>query len=254
MPGRRWRTVTILTLLLTATLVVAGCSAEPAVRVLFVGNSYTFSNDLPGMVRDLAGAANRRVDTGLMAPGGWWWRDHAASKKTLNAIAEGDWDFVVLQEQSMVPALPDMARQVSRPAAVNLAVAAIENGARPVLFLTWGHRDGNTEVNHAGYPSMQVAIANTYSEIGAAVAGEIAPVGMAWWMAREERPDINLYQPDGSHPSRDGSYLAAVVITATILNVGPNELDRSLGLSSETAAALRGFAARAVAGEVPWRR
>ncbi len=254
MPWRRWRTVTSLTLLLTAALVVAGCSAEPAVRILFVGNSYTHSNDLPGMVRDLAGAANRRVDTGVMAPGGWWWRDHAASEKTLDAIAEGDWDFVVLQEQSMVPALPDMARQVSRPAAVDLAVSAIENGARPVLFLTWGHRDGNTEVNHTGYSSMQVAIANTYGEIGAAVAGEIAPVGMAWWMAREERPDINLYQPDGSHPSREGSYLAAAVITATILNLGPDELDRSLGLTEETAAALRGFAARAVNGEVPWRR
>lgn len=253
MTRRAWRAVTTFTLLLTAALVVAGCSAEPAVRILFVGNSYTHSNDLPGMVRDLAGAANRRVDTGVMAPAGWWWRDHAASKKTLDAIAEGDWDFVVLQEQSMVPALPDMARQVSRPAAVNLAVAAIEHGARPVLFLTWGHRDGNTEVNHAGYPSMQVAIANTYAEIGAAVAGEIAPVGMAWWIAREERPDINLYQPDGSHPSRDGSYLAAAVITATILNVGPDELDRSLGLTEETAATLRGFAARAVVGEVPWR-
>ena len=253
MTRRAWRAVTTFTFLLTAVLVVAGCSAEPAVRVLFVGNSYTFSNDLPGMVRDLAGAANRRVDTGVMAPAGWWWRDHAASKKTLDAIAQGDWDFVVLQEQSMVPALPDMARQVSRPAAVNLAVAAIEHGARPVLFLTWGHRDGNTEVNHAGYPSMQVAIANTYAEIGAAVASEIAPVGMAWWMVREERPDINLYQPDGSHPSRDGSYLAATVITATILNVGPDELDRSLGLTEATAAALRGFAARAVNGEVPWR-
>jgi hypothetical protein len=253
MTRRGWRVVTAVTLL-AAALVVAGCSSEPAARVLFVGNSYTHSNDLPGMVRDLAGAADRRVDIEVMAPAGWWWRDHAASGKTLDAIAQGDWDFVVLQEQSMVPALPDMARQVSRPAAVDLAVAAIDNGARPVLFLTWGHRDGNAEVNHAGYSSMQVAIANTYASIGAAVAAEIAPVGMAWWMAREERADISLYQPDGSHPSREGSYLAAAVITATILNVGPDELDRSLGLTEETAAALRGFAARAVDGEVPWRR
>lgn len=222
-------------------------------RVLFVGNSYTSSNDLPGMVGELAGSAGGRVETGVMAPGGWWWRDHAASEETMETISDGDWDYVVLQEQSMVPALPEMARQVSRPAAVELALAAIDTGARPVLFLTWGHRDGNSEVGHSRYSSMQVAIAGTYSEIGTAVTAEVAPVGMAWWMAREERPDLTLYQSDGSHPSREGSYLAAAVITATILDVDAGTLDRSLGLSEATAAALRGFASRAVKGEVPWR-
>jgi hypothetical protein len=236
-----------------ASLLLAACSTEPPVRVLFIGNSYTHGNDLPGMVRDLAASTDRRIDTGVMAPGGWWWRDHAASGATMDAIANGDWDFVVLQEQSMVPALPEMARRLSRPAAVTLSAAAIENGARPVLFLTWAHRDGNSEVGHAVYSTMQRAIAGTYSEISTAVAGEIAPVGMAWWMARAERPDIGLYQTDGSHPSRAGSYLAAAVITATILDVDANDLDRTLGLSEETAATLRGFAARAVNGEVPWR-
>lgn len=232
---------------------IAACSSEPAVRILFVGNSYTFSNDLPGMVGELSDAADRRVEIKTVAPAGWWWRDHAASDETLASIADGDWDFVVLQEQSMVPALPEMARQVSRPAAVELAVATIESGARPVLFLTWGHRNGNTEVGHSSYSTMQVSIARTYSELSAAVTGEIAPVGMAWWMVRAERPDLSLYQSDGSHPSREGSYLAAAVITATILDVDANTLDRSMGLSEETAAALRGFAARAVKGEVPWR-
>lgn len=222
-------------------------------RVLFVGNSYTSSNDLPHMVGELAGAAGGRVETGVMAPGGWWWRDHAASEETMKTISDGDWDYVVLQEQSMVPALPEMARQVSRPAAVELALAAIDTGARPVLFLTWGHRDGNSEVGHSRYSSMQIAIAGTYSEIGTAVTAELAPVGMAWWMAREERPDLTLYQSDGSHPTKEGSYLAAAVITATILDVDAGTLDRSLGLSEATAAALRGFASRAVKGEVPWR-
>jgi hypothetical protein len=235
------------------SMAAAACSSEPAVRILFVGNSYTYSNDLPSMVHDLAGAAGRSVEIGVMAPAGWWWRDHAASEKTLDAIADGNWDFVVLQEQSMVPAAPDMARQVSSPAAVKLAVAAIESGARPVLFLTWGHRDGSAEVGHSSYSTMQVAIAGTYSELGAAVTGEVAPVGMAWWMAREERPDVSLYQADGIHPSMEGSYLAAAVITATILDVDASTLDRSLRVGDDTAAVLRGFAARAVDGEVPWR-
>jgi len=232
---------------------MAACSSEPPVRVLFVGNSYTHSNDMPGMVADLAEGGDRRLEIGVMAPGGWWLRDHAASEQTMDAIAGGNWDFVVLQEQSMVPALPDMARRESRPAVVSLGVAAIEGGARPVLFLTWGHRDGNADVRHASYSTMQVAIANTYADFGTAIIGEIAPVGMAWWMVRAERPDISLYQPDGSHPSREGSYLAAAVLAATLLEIDANDLDRSLGLPEDTAAELRGFAARAVSGEVPWR-
>lgn len=84
--------------------ILFGCSAEPAIRVLFIGNSYTAANDLPGMVRDLANSVGRDVEIEAVVPGGWWLRDHASSPDTLNRIAEGGFDYVVLQEQSMVPA------------------------------------------------------------------------------------------------------------------------------------------------------
>jgi hypothetical protein len=241
--------------LATSVLLLAlasGCSPGPSARVLFVGNSYTFSNDLPGMVRELAADGGSDLDIEVRAPGGWWWRDHAASSDTVDLIAEGDFDYVVLQEQSMVTALRDMARRESRPAAVELALAATRSGARVVMFMTWGHRDGSSEVGHSDYSSMQVAIANTYADIGAAVAGEVAPVGMAWWISRSERPDITLYQADGSHPSREGTYLAAAVITATLLDLDPAEFEDPLGLDEGKAKDLLGFAARASTGEVPW--
>jgi 2-polyprenyl-6-methoxyphenol hydroxylase-like FAD-dependent oxidoreductase len=76
--------------------------------------------------------------------------------------------------------------------------------------------------------------------------------GDGWWMALAERRDIDLYQADGSHPSVAGSYLAAVVIAAVILDVDPESFDASLGLDEGSAEALRGFGARAVSGEVPW--
>jgi hypothetical protein len=75
---------------------------------------------------------------------------------------------------------------------------------------------------------------------------------MAWWMSLAERPDIDLYQPDGSHPSQAGSYPAAAVIAATVLDTDANTFDDPIGLDDATAEALRGFAARAVTGEVPW--
>ncbi len=243
-----------LGVLLLAVSTLTGCSGPADHSVLFVGNSYTSSNDMPGMVRQLADSADVSVEVASHAPGGWWWRDHADSQDTIDLLRSGDFDTVVLQEQSMAPASADHASKVVRPNGVALAVRAIEGGARVVLFQTWGHRDGNGDIGHSSYESMQVAVFATYAEVANAVAGRLAPVGAAWWITRSERPDIGLYEPDGSHPSEAGSYLAAAVIASTVTGVDAVEFEADLGLSSDVAEALRGFASRAVGGEIPWRR
>lgn len=233
-------------------IALSGCTSEPEARILFIGNSYTGSNDLPGAVEALAKSANHPIEAEARAPGGWWLRDHIASAETLDAITTGEFDLIVLQEQSMVPAAPDLAETESRPAAVGLATRARGTGGRVVFFMTWGHRSGSTDVGHSSYESMQIAIANTYYQLGADTVSDVAPVGAAWWMALQERPDIALYQPDGSHPSSSGTYLAAAVITGTLLDVQPGEFATDLGLDPDHAAALREFASRAIAGERPW--
>ena len=243
-----------LTVLIVFAVLTAGCSSTsgPPVRVLFVGNSYTHFNDLPAMVRDLGASAGRKVEVEMRAPGGWWWRDHAGSSETLDAIGHGHFDYVILQEQSMAPAVPRMAETESYPAANQLKSAASLTGANVILFMTWGHQSGSAEIGLNTYSSMQVALADAYALFGDALPAEVAPVGQAWWMARAERPGIVLYQADGSHPSVEGSYLAAVVITASLLDIDANTLDNDLGVDEIIAGELRGFAARAVNGEVPW--
>lgn len=238
-------------LLAPLLLVVVSCLSEPDARVLFVGNSYTHSNNMPAMVNDLAASAGYGVDVGVRAPGGWWLEHHANSSDTLDAIA-GDYDFVVLQEQSMAPADHNLSERVSVPAARGLSTRANQSGARVILFMTWGHRRGSREVGHRSYESMQVAIAETYDRLGQAVLGDVAPVGAAWWMSLVERPDIILYQPDGSHPSPAGSYLAAAVIAGMVLDVDPTEFATDLGINADQGIALREFASRAIAGERPW--
>jgi len=238
--------------LLILPFALAGCTSEPEARVLLIGNSYTTSNDLPAAVAELARSAGHPIEVEVRAPGGWWLRDHIASAETLDAITTGEFDLVVLQEQSMVPAAPDLAETESRPAAVGLATRARGTGASVVFFMTWGHRNGSADVGHSSYESMQIAIANTYHQLGTVSASEVAPVGAAWWMALHERPEITLYQPDGSHPSQSGTYLAAAVIIGTLLDVHPGDFDADLGLDPEHAAALRAFASRAIAGERPW--
>jgi hypothetical protein len=233
-------------------LSLAACFSEPEARILFVGNSYTANNDLPGNIAALAKSAGHPVEVDARAPGGWWLRDHAGSSDTLDKIATGDFDFVVLQEQSMAPADSRFAERESVPAARRLSTRIDQSGARTVMFMTWGHRGGSREVGHRSYDSMQVAIADTYERLGEVVVGPVAPVGAAWWMARAERPDIVLYESDGNHPSAYGTYLAAAVLAATILDIDPTEFDTDLELIPDYAAALREFASRAVSGERPW--
>jgi hypothetical protein len=239
-------------LLLAVSLAACFGDSEPPVRVLFIGNSYTHYNDMPSMVERLAKSAGLRIEAGMQAPGGWWWRDHANSAETTDAIAGGEWDFVVLQEQSMAPADRDLARRVSYPAGQLLTTTVVGNGSEPVLFLTWGHRNGSSELGHGSYSAMQLDLADSYLAFADSLLADVAPVGMAWWMSLAERPDIDLYQADGSHPSVAGSYLAAAVIAATVLDIDANTFEDPIGLDDATADALRGFAARAVSGEVPW--
>lgn len=210
-----------------------------------IGNSYTSSNDLAGVIRDMGAGAGFHLEVETRAPDGWWWKDHAASAETTELIDSGEFDFIVMQEQSMVTSIGGMAARESRPAAVDIALTALRGGAQPVLFMTWGHRDGSSEAGHSSYSSMQIAIEETYRDIARAVAGELAAVGVAWRAVRTERPDINLYQPDGSHPSVEGTYLAAAVITATILDVDPKTFG-SLTIEPEVADTLLDFATLAV--------
>jgi hypothetical protein len=121
-----------------------------------------------------------------------------------------------------------------------------------VLFMTWGHLAGAAELGYANFESMQAAIASTYLTFGDALGVEVAAVGAAWWWSLAERPDIILFQPDGTHPSVQGTYLAAAVLAATILDIDPASMGDIDGVEEDVAEALRAFAARAVASDMPW--
>lgn len=191
-----------------------------ALRVLFLGNSYTYYNNLPRLVEEFAAAAGRKIETRMIAPGGASLADHHANAKALKAIRSGGWDFVVLQEQSALGAVylvngePRVANPDAFLAAARQLDAEIRRaGAKTVLFHTWPRRDApDSDRAMLDYAYMQIA-----RELNAAVA----PVGLAWQQARAEVAGASLYAEDGSHPSRTGSYLAAAVIAATLTGASP---------------------------------
>jgi hypothetical protein len=230
--------------LLLAILIFAVCSCSFAAncsedqdtsftRVLFIGNSYTFVNDLPNTFAKLARSGGHKVEVGMSAQGGWTLSDHVGSTETLNLLNSAKWNFVVLQEQSQIPAIAQVRNQEMYPAARELIQKIKAVGATPIFFVTWAHRDGMPENGMTNYESMQSQINCGYMGIAQELNVPVAPVGSAWLTAVKEHPELNLWQGDSSHPTEQGTYLAACVFYAVILHESPIGLTYRSGLSKE---------------------
>src|SRR4051812_44654659 len=106
-------------------------------KALFIGNSFTARNDLPGMVAQLAAAAGERLEHRLLTISGASLRTHWNKGEALREIQAGGYDRVVLQEQSTLP----LTNRLRMHENVRLFDAAIRaGGARTVLYMTWARR------------------------------------------------------------------------------------------------------------------
>jgi hypothetical protein len=174
---------------------------RPGLRVLFVGNSFTFKNSLPALVHDLAAGdpgATPISSVEYAAPG---WSLHQAAKDDglAKLLQEVHWDVVVLQEKSWRLSFPeDRWRRETYPSARDLREKISAVGARTLLFMTWGYALGDRwHEPHDTYAAMQARLADGYSKLGA----EVAPAGLAWAEALRRRPYLDLWAGDGQHPS-----------------------------------------------------
>ncbi len=191
--------------------------------ILFIGNSYTYFNNVPEMVAALmAEGAGCHVQTRMIAPGGAQLRKQWADDHTRAALTERKWDYVILQEQSTlgrdyyVDGNPRVVGdELFAPAAALWSKAARDAGAQPVFYLTWSRK---------ATPEDQTALNHAYFRAARQAGAPVAPAGIAWQLVRRERPDLELYWKDGSHPSPAGSYLAACAIYATLLHRDPSGL------------------------------
>ena len=186
-----------------------------AISVLFIGNSYTYVNDLPKTFAALAAAKGVHATVDSITEGGAPLEAHARNPRVAEKLRERAWDFVVLQEQSQRPAFD--ASQVERevlPAAAELdrQIHQARAQAQTVIFETWARRDGDSD-NCKDMPAVctrdgqQQRLTQTYARLARENHALLAPVGTAWSRAR----GWSLYQADGSHPSMLGTYLAACV-------------------------------------------
>lgn len=193
---------------LVLLLVLANCSGEnaapepnPAYRVLFIGNSLTYLNDLPGTVSRLASSVNETVEVVSVARPNLALIDHVnAQSNAVEVIQSGVWDYVVLQQgPSSLPLSRDTLVLATRLLDPYIRAA----GGRSALLMVWPE-SARFEVFDEVRASYQLAAQD--------VGGLFLPAGEAWLGAWAGDSQLQLYGPDGYHPSELGTYLAALVV------------------------------------------
>jgi len=225
-------TATSLTISLLCPCVALSDAAAPPLRVLFIGNSYTYVNDLPQMIADLAKAAKQRpLVFDKETPGGYSLEQHWKDAKAVKKIAADTWDFVVLQEQSLRPLNEP---QLMFDYAAKFDAAIKKTNAKTLLYQTWSRQDALDK---------QSQLSKAYLALGATLKACVVPVGMAWEWVRKDDPKLVLYSADKSHPSKAGTYLAACVFYVTLYHKSPVGLPGKPGdLSDNEARKLQAIA------------
>ncbi len=186
----------------------SGATVEPppvtppsTYRVLFIGNSLTYFNDLPGTVAGLAGSANVTIQVASVAGPNLALIDHVeGSSNALDVISEGGWNYVVLQQG---PSALALSRDTLTIATRLLADRIEAVGARTALLMVWPESS-----RFAVFDDVR----DSYRAAAADVGGLFLPAGEAWRTAWAADPQLPLYGPDGYHPSELGTYLAALVV------------------------------------------
>ncbi len=200
-------------------------------RVLFLGNSYTGVNNLPLLCSNLTEGTNKTLIYDSNTPGGYTLEQHATNSTSLDKIKQGNWDFVVLQEQSQIPTI-DFYRYNSMYPGVkrlNDSIKKYNSCANVVMYMTWGRRHGGMQCDQEGiycspdfvdFSHMQDSLESAYCGIADTTLAYVAPVGIAWRNVLENTENI-LHSGDNSHPNFSGSYLAACVFYSVFWDESP---------------------------------
>ena len=202
----RWATVAIAPVL-AACLNVAGPPGigtlpEGGHHVLFIGNSLTYTNDLPGTVAGLARLAGDTIRVGEVALPNFAVIDHAKGmSNAIDVIKSQPWELVVLQQGPTTTSVNRDTLIIATKALDPLVKAA---GGRTAQMMTWPQSDSPQQFPFVR--SSSLAAANSVE------GGVFIPAGEAWRIALERQPALNLYGADGYHPGPLGTYLAALVI------------------------------------------
>lgn len=188
-------------ILLFFGLAVFASNQRDTVRVLFVGNSYVYYNNLSQMIGLITDSMDTKIICRKSTVGGAHLGEHWNGQRGLRSkeiIAKNTFDIVVVQDNSMWPIQhKDSLLHFGR-----LFCNYIQSkGAKPYLYSTWAREKT---------PETQSQISEAYQSLGKEAGATVVPVGDSWALARKKNPSMNLFHSDGSHPSSLGTFLIAL--------------------------------------------
>ncbi|MFD1551020.1 T9SS type A sorting domain-containing protein [Putridiphycobacter roseus] len=198
--------------------------AQTTKKVAFLGNSYTYVNDLPSLIDSLANHQGDDLVHQQNTPGGYTLNGHSTNTTSLSVIAANTWDFVVLQDQSQAPSFPyaQVITDVYPKAKILCdSIRAANACAIPMFFNTWGRLNGDPQWDSINtFSKMNQRLFNAYEHMTKVNDGMLSPVGLGFNVVfNDPNPIVShsqLYAGDGSHPSIFGSYLAACIFNDLI--------------------------------------
>ncbi len=170
---------------------------QDTLKVLFVGNSFTYFYNLPQVVSSMAKSQGVVIETRQSTVGGSGLDQHWNGEKgtrTRVLLDSTDWDYVVFNNHSLSTIdAPDDFYEYS----VKFANLVRAKGGEPVFMMTWAYKSN---------PLMQTTITDAYEKLSKESATDLVPCGLLFEKARNKRPDLNLFFDD-KHPSYNGTYL-----------------------------------------------
>ncbi len=253
----------IFRLIIVSFAIALSANAQDSLRALFIGNSYTAANSLPEIVQELSFDAGKKLIIDSNAPGGAIINQHINNANTLAKIQQGNWDVVVVQEQSQIPTIPLDRDNLMFPAVVKIndTIRKYNPCAKVVLFMTWGRQFGGVQCNPSmtscspnfvDFSHMQDSLESAYVHAAQLIDAIIAPVGIAWKHVIEDTSLI-LHTADESHPNYEGSYLSACTFFEVLWGLSPVGNNYTGSLNNATANYLQQKAHEAVnEAAAPW--
>lgn len=193
-------------------------------RILFVGNSYTQRNHMPNIFRKLCKNSGQNVIVRSLTNPGRSLKNTsnpttANGRKLYRLLRMQRWDYVILQDRRYYPiSKPQRMKRTIR----KLAPYIQASGAKMVLYQTWApgkwHNDYNRYDSVSNRSDYQSILNRTIAEIAEEHNALVAPVGTAFLLCSHSSYGIKLLMGDYSHPTAEGSYLAACVIYNTVFS------------------------------------
>ncbi len=229
-------------------------------KVLFIGNSYTSVNNLPQMVSDVSTSAGDTITFNSSAPGGATFNNHTQNTTTTSLIMEGDWDYVVLQEQSQLPSFPiEQVETESFPYTYVLdsLINKYNPCAETVFYMTWGRKNGDAS-NCAEWPpvctyqGMDSLLRLRYTMMAENNNAILSPVSALWRYLITNNPALELYSSDGSHPSVAGTYATSCAFYTVLFRKDPTSITFTSSLNANDAETIRNAAKLVVYDSLPF--